>query len=154
MLILLALLLQADPSRQPGSVTDITLEHVRRALELDESRLSAPPPGVPVFRMKIIERHLDFQRPWDDDGVVPSYVHTRAPLYHHEFLYAVTPEAFQSATLYPVGVPLMPAIDALQRAVRRGVHSHNEARARRMVQKELEHLKADSFSAPSAGSRK
>src|SRR6266508_304942 len=108
MLILLALLLQAGNGQQPRDAA--TLEHVRRNLERDAPVLSAPPPSVPIFRVKVIERHLLFDRPWQDDGIVPAYVHTPGPIYHHEFLYAVTPEAFRSATLYPIGVPVMPAV--------------------------------------------
>jgi hypothetical protein len=143
MLILLALLLQARPPEPLAVDAKATLEHIRRNLERDLSPLSSPPPGVPIFRMNVVERHLDFQRPWEDDGLVPSYVHPRAPMYHYDFLHAVTPEAFRSATLHPVGVPLMPAIDAVQRKVGQKIRSYREARARRIVQKELEQLRTD-----------
>ncbi len=141
MLILLALLLQTDAGQQPLDVS--TLEHVRRNLDRGPALLSAPPPNVPIFRVSVSERHILFARPWEDEGIVPAYVHTWARLPHHEFLAAVTPEAFRSATLYPVGVPMMPALYAAQKAIARSVRAHREKRARNAVRRDLEQFLAN-----------
>jgi hypothetical protein len=141
MLILLALLLQAGTQEQPGEIA--TLEHVRRNLERDAAVLSAPPPSVPIFRVKIIERHLLIERPWQDDGVVPAYVRPPQPIYHYDFLYAVTPEAFRSATLYPIGVPVMPAVEAAQKAIAGTIRSYKQQRARDRVKSEIRRFRAE-----------
>jgi hypothetical protein len=142
MLLLLALLLQTDAGQQARDVT--TLEHVRRNLDRNPALLSAPPPDMPTFRVSVIERHILFERPWeDDDGIVPPYVRPWARFSHHEFLSAVTPEAFRSATLYPVGVPVMPTLYAAQKAIARSIRAHKQQRAREAVRRELEQFLAN-----------
>jgi hypothetical protein len=138
MLILLALLLQAGTQEQPRDIA--TLEHVRRNLERDQTVLSAPPPSVPIFRVNIIERHLLLERPWQDGGVVPAYVRPPQPIYHYDFLYAVTPEAFRAATLYPIGVPVMPAVEAAQKAIAGTIRSYKQQRARDRVRSEIQRM--------------
>ena len=137
MLILLAVLLQAGTQEQ---ARDITLERVRRNLEREAALISAPPPSVPIFRVKVVERHFLLERPWHDDGVVPAYVRPPQPIYHHDFLSAVTPEAFRSATLYPTGVPVMPALAAAKKAIAGRIRSYKEQRARDRVRREIEQM--------------
>jgi hypothetical protein len=137
MLILLAVLLQAGTQEQ---ARDITLERVRRNLEREAALISAPPPSVPIFRVKVIERHVLIERPWREDGVVPPYVRPPQPIYHYDFLSAVTPEAFRSATLYPTGVPVMPALAAAKKAVAGRIRSYKEQRARDRVRSEIQEM--------------
>jgi hypothetical protein len=140
MLILLAWLLQTPDTQI--ETTRSSLEHIRHNLDR-VSTLSAPPPAVPIFRVSVTEHWLILDRPWRDDGVVPPYVHTPQPIYHHEFLAAVTPEEFRSATLYPFGVPVMPTLYAARKAIARSVRAYNQTRARERVRRDLERFLAE-----------
>jgi hypothetical protein len=141
MLLLLALLLQASSGQSTQDAR--TLEHIRRNLERDASTLSAPPPLVPIFRVRISERPPVLEELWQGEQPAPPYVHTPQPLYHHDFLYAVTPEAFRSATLYPIGVPMMPVVERIGRAVAGSIHSYKVQRARQQVRRDLDRLRAE-----------
>ena len=59
--------------------------------------------------------------------------------YHREFLTAVTPEAFRTGTLYPIGAGVDPGalLDDLKAAWRRD----KERRVRARIQKEVEALR-------------
>jgi hypothetical protein len=142
MLVLLAMLLQAAPPERQTLDLPVSVERIRRKLEREDPTLSAPPPTVPVFRMRVTERRIPDDRLWQEDRVAPSYVRSRQPLYHYELLSMTTPEAFRSATLYPCCVPVLPAVQAVQRAVRRAVRSYAQGRAKRAVEKDLERFKA------------
>jgi hypothetical protein len=141
MVLLLALLLQASSGQSTQDAR--TLEHVRRNLERDAATLSAPPPLVPIFRIRISERPPVLDQLWQGEQAAPPYVHTPQPIYHHDFLYAVTPEAFRAATLYPIGVPMMPAVERIGRAVAGSIHSYKEQRARQQVRRDLDRLRAE-----------
>ena len=79
---------------------------------------------------------------WEAWSAVPSYIRPPMPLYHHEFLEQVTPEAFRAPTLYPVGVPVVPLLDLLGKQIRTAKRKTAEARAREEVRLALEELLA------------
>lgn len=141
MLLLLALLLQASSGQSAQDAR--TLGHIRQNLERDASTLSAPPPLVPIFRIRIAGRPPVLDQLWQSEQAAPPYVHTPQPIYHHDFLYAVTPEAFRSATLYPIGVPVMPAVERIGSAVAGAIHSYKMQRARQQVRGDLDRLRAE-----------
>lgn len=64
------------------------------------------------------------------------------PIYHYEFLSQVTPEAFRASTLYPgsIGVPLMPALEALWKWLEKTRRRAQETAARKEVQDALQQL--------------
>jgi hypothetical protein len=141
LLILLATLLQAATPEPQTAGIPVSLERIRRGLEREGPALSAAPPEVSIFRVRVTERRLPYDLLWQGDQVVPSYVRPRQPIGHYNFLSMATPEAFRSGTLYPCCIPVMPAVQSVQRAVRRGIRSYAQARAKRIVQEDLERLK-------------
>jgi hypothetical protein len=95
----------------------------------------------PRYRVRVDgQRPLLVTAPWQPDTIVPSYVRTRAPVYHHEFLAMVTPEDFRAPTLYPgmIGLDVVPLLQALSGKISRGSTKDRERRARLQVKKELE----------------
>jgi hypothetical protein len=141
MLFLFALYLQAQAVeiQKPEEPSPAALERIRRALELPGVDIVGDP-DRPVIRVYIRERPLPTRKPWTDDILRPLYVKTRAPAYHHEFLESVTPEEFRAATLYPIGVDVVPVIDMAIKAIRKAMRERAEARTRQMVQEELKLL--------------
>jgi hypothetical protein len=142
MLVLLAMLLQAAPPERQTLDLPVSVERIRRKLAREDPILTAPPPAVPVFRIRVTERRIPSDLLWQQDRVAPSYVRPQQPLYHYEFVAKTTPEASRSATLYPCCVPVLPAVRAVQRAVRRAARSYAQDRAQRAVEKDLERFKA------------
>jgi hypothetical protein len=80
--------------------------------------------------------------PWDpaNDTVVPAYIRPKIPLYHFEFLQAVTPEAFRAGVLFPISIDVLPAVDIIVDAVRESHRRRQEERARREVDEALKRL--------------
>jgi hypothetical protein len=141
MLVLLAMLLQAaTPEPQTGDIP-VSFEHIRRGLEREGPALSPPPVQMSIFRIRVTERRRPYDLLWQGDSVAPPYVRPRQPIDHYNFLSMATPEAFRSGTLYPCCVPIMPAVQAVHRAVRRGARAYAQARAKRIVQEDLERFK-------------
>jgi hypothetical protein len=128
----------------PADTADAAkLERIRKALaETPAIVITSPQPREgPVFRVTIHGPKLD--RPvWEEWSAVPSYVRPPMPLYHHEFLEQVTPEAFRAPTLYPVGVPVVPLLAPLGKQIKAALRKAAEARAREEVQRALEELLA------------
>lgn len=108
--LLLALVAQAATAAAPDAAE---LQRIRNAL--------AEPPAIvvtptkqgdrPVFRIRVDE--VAGGKPWDHWSNVPSYIRPYWRLDHYEFLERVTPEEFRTATLYPVGVPVVPLLELL-----------------------------------------
>ena len=141
MLFVLALCLQLQAAEipRPQELLPANLERIRRALEGPAVDV-VKAPDLPVFRVYVREHPLPIQKPWTDDTLRPLYVRTRAPQYHHEFLESVTPEEFRAATLYPIGVDVLTVIDAAIEAMRNAMRERAEAKARQMVEQELQVL--------------
>ena len=139
--VFLTLMLAQD---LPAEAADAAkMERIRKALaETPAIVVTSPPPGEgPVFRVTIHGPKPD--RPtWQTWSATPSYIRTPMRLYHHEFLEQVTPEAFRSPTLYPVGVPVVPLLDSLGTQIRTAQRTAAEARAREEVRRALEKLRA------------
>ena len=69
-----------------------------------------------VFRVTV---HGKPERPlWADESATPSYVRPWFRSYQHEFLAQVTPEEFRSATLYPVGIPVLQIVEILVKDIK------------------------------------
>jgi hypothetical protein len=138
MLLLVVMCLQAQaPDVHKSEPPPISLERIRR--ELEQPAISpATDRTVPVIRVYVNERALMPERVWIDER--PSYVRPHQPLYHHEFQESVVPEEFRAATLYPIGVDLVPLIDKAINSVRTAIRDRAEAQARRTVQQELQLL--------------
>lgn len=92
---------------------------------------------TPRFRLTIEEETPP--PPWEDRSMVPVYVRTPRPSYHHEYLMQVTPEAFRAGMLYP-GVDILPAIEAAFDTIADELRDRREAEARRRVRKDLDRL--------------
>ena len=135
MFLLFALWLQVQA--QPPAA----LERIRRGLEQPPRQPieAGADRDVPVFRVYIREKPLLPQRLWTDDRLHPIVAHPHFP-FHHEFLNTVTPEEFRAATLYPIGVDVLPIIEGAIKSLRRALHERAEAEARSVVQKELQML--------------
>jgi hypothetical protein len=125
----------AQPPAAPPAVSSealpVSLARIRRGLAAPaEAPLTN---SVATFRLTIEARPIRLDVPWRDDSPAPFYVRTPRTLYHHEFLSMVTPEAFRSGALYPMGVNVLEAWPALRRAIRQA----QEAKAREEVEAEL-----------------
>ena len=141
MLFVLSLCLQVQTAeaQKPQEPVPTNLERIRHALEAPAADV-VKDPDLPVFRVYVHEHPLPIQKPWTDDTLRPLYVKTRAPEFHHEFLETVTPEEFRAATLYPIGVDVLPVINAAIEALRSAMRERAEAKARERVQEELKLL--------------
>jgi hypothetical protein len=137
--VLIVLLGQDPVTAQPPAVPPavsrealpVSLDRIRRGLEAPaEAPLTS---SVATFRLTIEARPIRLDVPWRDDSSTPFYVRTPRTLYHHEFLSMVTPEAFRSGALYPMGVNVLSAWPALRRAIRQA----QEAEVRAEVEAEL-----------------
>lgn len=136
----------APTQSSPAQPDPASLERIKQSL--------AKPPAVDVtaeVRMLVPERQktptfrvsIEEKTPaaaWEDRSMVPLYVRTSRPAYHHEYLMQVTPEEFRSATLYP-GVNVLPALEAFFDAVSHEIREQREAEVRRKIRKELERFK-------------
>ena len=130
---------QSSPA-QPGPGS---LERIKESLATppaievpDEVRLLVPDKQkAPVFRVNVEERTPP--PPWEEEPVVPYYVRTQRPAYHHEYLMHVTPEAFRASTLYP-GMDVLPAIEGLFETIGGELQERREAQTKRKVRRELE----------------
>ena len=124
----------------PAEAADAAkMERIRKALaETPAIVVTSPPPREgPVFRVTIYGPKPD--RPlWETWSAVPSYIRPPRPLYHHEFLEQVTPDVFRAATLYPLGVPVVPVIELLGKQIKTARRKAAEARAREEVRRALE----------------
>ena len=125
----------ADKPQASHEPSPAALERIRDAVARPGFDI-AKDPDDPVFRVYIREHPLPPQRLWTDETLRPLYVRTPAPLYHHEFLESA-PEEVRAATLYPIGVDVLPAINALIKAIRKEMRERAETRARKAVKDEL-----------------
>lgn len=142
MLLLLAILLQVPvvaPQANPEP-SAASLERIRRGLQDDDGRFTAPVPVRPVFRMMIRETRMPLSVLWEDQTHRPAYVLPRQPAAHYEFLRQVTPEEFRTSTLHPIGVSVLPLIEWAWRGIAREVRSSTEKRIRKRIQEELREL--------------
>ena len=93
-----------------------------------------------MFRLTV---HGKPERPlWDAESATPSYVRPWFRYYQHEFLAQVTPEEFRSATLYPVGIPVLQLAELLVKEIKVGNRKRKEANAREEVRQALKELLA------------
>ena len=141
MIFLFALCLQvqtvvADKPQDSGEPSPAALERIREAVGRPGVDI-VKDPDAPVFRVYIRAHPLPLQRLWTDETLRPSYVKTRAPAFHHEFLETETPEEFRAATLYPIGVDVLPIINTLIKAIGKEMRERSEARTRKAVKEEL-----------------
>ncbi len=128
----------------PAEAADAAkMERIRKALaETPAIMVTSPPPREgPVFRVTIYGPKPD--RPlWETGSAVPSYIRPPRPLYHHEFLEQVTPEAFRAPTLYPCCIPVVPLVELAGKEIRIAQRKTAEARAREAVRRAREELLA------------
>jgi hypothetical protein len=136
LLVLLVWLAQPPRAELSGSVARIQRE-LARPLPAQPVQSSAA-----VFRVRIEARPIKMSLPWDpaNDTVVPAYIRPKIPLYHFEFLQAVTPEAFRAGVLFPISIDVLPAVDMIVDAVRASHRRRQEERARREVDEALKQL--------------
>ena len=118
------------------------LDRIRKGLEATAPALTAPADdGRPIFRVTVQGSKLEAQ-PWDGWSAAPTYVRPWFRGDHHEFLERVTTEKFRSATLYPVGVPVIPLVELVSKNIRQAIRRAQERRAREEVRDALAHLLA------------
>lgn len=115
----------------------VSLDRIRKGL--GSTRPIRPEEtGRVTFRVIIDGFNVPLTRPWQGSDVLPRYVRPAHPLYHHEFLQMVTPEAFRAGVLYP-GVDLLSLARALAGDTGRGTR-RREAAVRRQIREELRRL--------------
>jgi hypothetical protein len=129
-------------AQAPPAVPDLPV-----SIERIQKELAKPVPPKPersqlVFRVTIEARPMKMRDPWDpaNDTIVPAYVRPRMPLYHYEFLMAVTPLEFRAGVLYPISINVMPGVEKILEAIRQARRRREEERARREVDEALERL--------------
>jgi hypothetical protein len=117
------------------------IERIRTALETQTITIASSTRAQgSVFRVTV---HGKPERPlWDDSSATPSYVRPWFRYYQHEFLAQVTPEEFRSATLYPVGIPVLQLAELLVKEIKVANRKRKEANAREEVRQALEELLA------------
>ena len=94
-----------------------------------------------VFRVTVHGRTPE--RPlWDGWSATPSYVCPWLRSYQHEFLEKVTPEDVRSATLYPIGIPVVQIVEFVVKDIKAANRKRREANAREEVRLALEELLA------------
>ena len=121
----------------------LRLARIRRALA-DTTAIrveSATRLEGPVFRVTIRQRTAD-PPPWANWTAVPSNIRPWFHADHSEFLEQVTPEQFRTATLYPVGVPVLTVAEFVARRIKSVQRKAAEAAARGEVQQALEAFRA------------
>jgi hypothetical protein len=119
------------------------LERIRRQLADPPAIVVSSPVGRegPVFRVTVLGPKPGGPA-WEDLSGVPAYIRPPFPSYHFQYLEQVTPEAFRAATLYPVGVPIVPLLELLGKHIRTAQRKAAEGRAREEVRRALEELLA------------
>ena len=146
----LTLLLAQTVTTPPESTDAAQIARIRKALAelpvLETRRIERD--DRPVFRLEVTGRKPD--KPLSDDlGVVPPYIRTPMPLYHHEFMSQVTPDFFRASVLYPgypttpygslsISVPLMPLFEATAKGLARIKRRRREEAAREEVRRAIE----------------
>jgi hypothetical protein len=135
-LVLLVWFGQPPRAELPGSVARIQRE-LARPLPAQPVQISAA-----VFRVRVEARPLRMSLPWDpaNDTVVPAYIRPKIPLYHFEFLQAVTPEAFRAGVLFPMSINVLPAVNKIADALRAAHRRRQEEQAKREVDEALKRL--------------
>src|SRR3954447_13802843 len=130
-------------SASAESADPAQIERIRKALAETTAITVAPPTLAQgsVFRVTVLGRKPE--RPlWDESSATPSYVRPWFRYYQHEFLAQVTPEEFRSATLYPVGIPVLQIAELLVKDIKLANRKRKEANAREEVRQALEELLA------------
>jgi hypothetical protein len=134
----------ATPTQSSPTQPDAeTLQRIKQSLATPpavevpaEVRMLVPEkPKRPTFRLTVEEKTPP--APWEEELLVPLYVRTQRPAFHHEYLTMVTPEAFRASTLYP-GMNVLPAIEEFFDSISADLRQRREADARRKIRKELE----------------
>ena len=136
LLVLLVWFGQPPRAELPGSIARIQRE------------LAKPLPAQPVqssaavFRVRVEARPIRMLPPWDpaNDTIVLAYIRPKIPLYHYEFLQAVTPEAFRAGVLFPISVDVLPAIEKIADAIRAAHRRRQAQRAKMEVDEALKQL--------------
>ena len=139
--LVLALVLAQD---LPAEARDAAkLARIRQALaETPVFVIPTFTPGEgPVFRVTVFARKADTPM-WNNWSPVPSNIRPWFHADHHEFLEQVTTEQFRSATLNPVGIPVLPAVEFLAKSVKGAHRKRQQADAKEEVRKALEELLA------------
>lgn len=137
-------LLLAQSLPVPAEAGEVAqLERIRRALaEPSATVVAVPTSGEgPVFRVTVRGRKADTPL-WANWSPVPSNIRPWFRAGHHELLEQVTPEEFRSATLYPVGIPVVPIVEFLARQVKAANRKRQHANAKDEVRQALEELLA------------
>jgi hypothetical protein len=128
----------------PGT-SDVSVDRIRRQLQkprvFSDDRLAVvskdTSDGVrPLFRVAVTGYELRLPPPWIPQGAAP-YIRPQQPLEHYEFLMAVTPLAFRSATLFPIGIPGAPLVSQSTSAVKSAIRHREIRQARAEVQEAL-----------------
>jgi hypothetical protein len=136
LLVLLVWFGQPPHAELPGSIARIQRE-LAKPLPVQPVQSSAA-----VFRVRVEARPIRMLPPWDpaNDTIVPAYIRPKIPLYHYEFLQAVTPEAFRAGVLFPLSIDVLPAIDKIADALRAAHRRRHAERAKREVDEALKQL--------------
>ena len=137
--VMAAVLAQAVPGSSPAP----DLDKIRKALVETNAINVAPPTQAegPVFRVIVHGGKLQAP-PWEGWSAAPTYVRPWFRGNHHEYLEGATPEGFRSATLYPVGIPVVPLVELVSKNIRKAIRRAQERRARAEVREALAHLLA------------
>lgn len=133
--LFLTLMLAQGPPPEAGDAAQI--ERIRRALA------EAPAMTVqlvtraegPVFRVTVQEQKPETL--WENWSPVPSNIRPWFRGDHYEFLEQVTPEQFRSATLYPVGIPVVALVEYLGKRIGTARRKAAEENAREEVTRAL-----------------
>jgi hypothetical protein len=145
--VVTGLVLAVFVAQAPGDPAP-DLDRIRKALAETQAITVAPSTRAegPVFRVTVQGRKPE-SRPWDDWSAAPPYVRTWFRGDHHEFLEQVSKEQdptgqFRSATLYPVGIPVIPAVEFLVKQIKAANRKKEAANAREEVRRALAELVA------------
>lgn len=135
-------MLAQAPAAETGDAGQ--LARIRRALAESPATVvpAATPAEGPVFKVTVFGRK-PLTPLWHGYwSSVPSNIRPWFRGDHHEFLEQVTKEEFRSATLYPVGIPVIPVIDVLTKQIKAAKRRSQAARAKEEVRQALEELLA------------
>lgn len=136
-------LVQTSPAQPRPEPPAMTQPELPVSVDRIQKELARPAPieteeSMAIFRLTIEARPMRLKPLWDtSDPMRPSYVRPRMPLYHYEFLMAVTPEAFRGGVLYPISIDVLPGIELLADQIRGAWQRRREARARKEVDEAL-----------------
>jgi hypothetical protein len=151
MLAMLVLMQSPEPPAPQGqsaptpATLHMSVDRIRRELQrpriFSDDRLAVvskdATDGVrPLFRVAVTGHELHLPPPWIPQGAAP-YIRPQQPLEHYEFLMAVTPLAFRSGTLFPIGIPAGPLVSKLGSSVKSVNRKREIDRARAEVQEAL-----------------